>query len=388
MFSLLDIYMLAFFKSFSCCIITAKHFYSYGGDLMDLTPEERRKIYEEEKAKIEAGQQPEKEKISDSQETSTGLAPNVAGLLCYLGFWITGIVFFILEQKNRWVRFHAAQAIVVFGALFIASLILGWIPYIGPFFKVVIGITGFILWIILMVKAYNGESFRIAAAADLAEAMIGSPGRVPDYPTPPPPAENKETAPAPVMVAPAAVPAAPEHIDEKIEKKIDNFFKNKREGRITASAFAIAWSIILLVVFNFFSEYIAYYHGSSAGGVVTWTRDPFFTSDISLWLPILNTALAVAIIGHIIKIIVDKNLLNQAIHIIIDGFGMAAVITLLVVFPFDFSVIPNEAAAAGTDLGVHIVLICISIGYGISIVVRIIKLLISIIKAVVKTPAA
>jgi uncharacterized membrane protein len=319
------------------------------------------------------------------------LAPNVAGLLCYLGVWITGIIFIVLEQKNRWVRFHAAQSIVVFGVLFIASLALGWIPYIGPFFKFVIGITGFILWILLMVKAYNGETYRIAVAADLADAIVGSSGKIPDYQAPPPPAtEKKENAPtpAPVMVAPAPAPAAPAGTDEKIERKIDNFFKHRREGRITASAFAIAWSIILLVVFNFLHQYIAYYHGTSAGGIVTWTRDPFFTSDINLWLPILNTALAIAIIGHIIKMIVDKNLLNQAIHIIIDGFGMAAVITLLVVFPFDFSVIPNEAAAAGTDLGVHIVLICISIGYGISLVVRVIKLLISIIKAVVKTPDA
>jgi uncharacterized membrane protein len=357
---------------------------------MDLTPEERRKIYEEEKARIEAGQPPDKEKTTTSQETSTGLAPNIAGLLCYLGAWVTGIIFFVLEQKNRWVRFHAAQSIVVFGALFIASLVLGWIPVIGPVFKFVLGITGFVLWILLMVKAYNGESYRIAVAADLAEAMVGSPGKVPDYQAPPPPAEKKEATPAPtpVMVAPAPVPAAPGRTDEKIEKKVDDFFKHRREGRITASAFAIAWSIILLVVFNFFNQYIAYYHGTTAGGIVSWTRDPFFTSDIKLWLPILNTALAVAIIGHIIKIIVDKNLLNQAINIIIDGFGMAAVVTLLIVFPFDFSMIPNDAAAAGTDLGVHVVLIFISIGYGISLFVRIIKLLISIIKAAVKTPNA
>jgi hypothetical protein len=87
-------------------------------------------------------------------------------------------------------------------------------------------------------------------------------------------------------------------------------------------------------------------------------------------------------------IIVDKNLLRQALHIIIDGFGMAAVITLLVVFPFDFSVIPNEAAAAGTDLGVHVVLILISIGFGIGLLVRIIRLLVNIIKTVVKNPEA
>jgi uncharacterized membrane protein len=354
---------------------------------MELTPEERRKIYEEEKARIEAGQQAEKTKGDASQSTSVGIVPNVAGLLCYLGVWITGIIFFVLEQKNRWVRFHAAQSIVVFGALFIAGTVFGWIPVVGPFFSTIIGLFGFIMWIVLMVKAYQGEKFKVAVAGDLAEMMVASAGKYPEEQQPAA-AEKKEAVSTPPAAAAAPVQAAPADIEEKIDRKIDNFFKGRREGRITSSAFAIAWCIVLLVFFNFFYQYIAYYHGSSSGGVVTWTRDAFFTSDIKLWLPILNTALAVAIVGHIVMMIVDKNLLRQAIHIIIDGFGLAAVITLLVVFPLDFSVIPNSTAAAGTDLGIHIVLICIAIGYGISLLVRIIKLLISIIEALVKAPKA
>jgi len=337
---------------------------------MELSPEERQRIYEEEKARMEAREKLEQEKRAIPQDTSVNMEPNLAGLLCYVGAWITGIIFFVLEQKNNWVRFHAAQSIITFGTLFVAGMILGWIPFIGPVFSGIIGIVGFILWILLMVKAYNGERFKVPWAGDIAERMVT--GTIPDYQKPQAPPEKKEEAPP---------PAPPDDLDEKIKKKVDDVFKSKREGRITASAFAIAWSIILLVFFNFFHEYVAYYNADTVGGVVTWTRHPFFTSEIGLWLPILTTTLVISIIGHIVLIIVDRKFLRQAIHIIIDGFAMATVITLVTVFPFDFGVIPNTVAAAATNIGVTVVLICIAVGLGISVLVRLIKLLVDLAKA-------
>ncbi len=344
---------------------------------MELSPEERRKIYEEEKAKIEADEQPAQDKPKTPQDTSVNIAPNVAGLLCYVGGWITGIIFLILEQKNNWIRYHAAQSIVVFGTLFIAGMILGNIPIVGPAFSSIIGITGFVLWIILMVKAHNGERYKVVWAGDVAERMVAPSGNIPDYQKPPAPSEKEETPPPPTPSV---------DFDEKIEKKVDDFFKRKRESRITASAFAIAWSIILLVFFNFFHEYVAYYNADTIGGIVTWTKYPFFTSEIALWLPILTTTLVISIIGHTVLIIVDRNILRRSIHIIIDGFGLATVVTLITVFPFDFNVIPNTVASAATHVGVLIVLICIAVGFGISLLVRIIKLLVSIAKAATGSP--
>mgnify|MGYP003565794396 CR=1 FL=1 len=97
---------------------------------MDLTPEERKRIYEEEKSRIEA----EKKGAPESGAT-TGLEAHIAGLLCYLGFWVTGIIFLVLEQQDRSVRFHAVQSIMVFGALGVglASAIRGRNPMIDGF---------------------------------------------------------------------------------------------------------------------------------------------------------------------------------------------------------------------------------------------------------------
>ncbi len=122
------------------------------------------------------GEKPKVEPVVTGEvesKTSVGLEPNVASLLCYLFGWITGIVFLILEKENKLVRFHALQSIIVFGALTIVSTPLGWIPIVGDFFGAAIGILAFVLWIVLMVKAYQGEKYKILWAGDFAEKQVG-----------------------------------------------------------------------------------------------------------------------------------------------------------------------------------------------------------------------
>ena len=107
------------------------------------------------------------------EKTSTGLTENVAGLLCYVLGWISGIVFVLIEPENKFVRFHAIQSIVVFGALTVAGIILGWIPVIGGFFSWALSVLGFILWIVLMVKAYQGTKYKLPWAGNFAEKRAG-----------------------------------------------------------------------------------------------------------------------------------------------------------------------------------------------------------------------
>jgi len=115
--------------------------------------------------------EPEVKKETE-EKTSTGLEPNIAALLSYVLGWVSGIIIFILERENKFVRFHALQSILVFGTLNVASAVLSWIPFFGVFFGVVISILAFILWIVLMVKAYQGEKFKILWAGDFAEKQV------------------------------------------------------------------------------------------------------------------------------------------------------------------------------------------------------------------------
>ena len=112
------------------------------------------------------------------KETSSGLEPKVAGLLCYLAGWITGIVFLLIEKDNKFVRFHAVQSIATFGAIniaIIACVILGFIPFIGILFWVlyiVLAILAFVLWIVLMYKAYQEEEWNVPIAGNFARDQV------------------------------------------------------------------------------------------------------------------------------------------------------------------------------------------------------------------------
>jgi len=105
--------------------------------------------------------------------TSTGLQENVAALLCYVLGWVSGIIFLILEPKNKTIKFHAMQSIIVFGALTVITMIFGWIPIINIIINSIVGIVGFILWILLMVKAYQGGTYHLPVAGNLAERWAG-----------------------------------------------------------------------------------------------------------------------------------------------------------------------------------------------------------------------
>ncbi len=118
------------------------------------------------------GQQPGAQPQQPPQpgpKTSTGLQENVAGLLCYVLGWVTGVIFLLLENKNRFIRFHAIQSICVFGAITVIEIIFGWIPIIGWIINYIIGVVAFILWIVFMVKAYQGQMWKFPWAGKFAE---------------------------------------------------------------------------------------------------------------------------------------------------------------------------------------------------------------------------
>ena len=111
----------------------------------------------------------------------------MAALLSYVLGWITGLIFFLLD-KRPYVRFHAAQSIVVFLGLHILRSVLGamfgmgwwfgafgnWGLFtLGGFLLNLLGLLSLILWIVLMVKAFQGVRFKVPLAGDIAESIAG-----------------------------------------------------------------------------------------------------------------------------------------------------------------------------------------------------------------------
>jgi len=343
---------------------------------MELSPEERRKIYEEEKARIDA----EQKQWMTASGSTTGLEPNIAGLLCYLGGWITGIIFLVIEQKNKFVRFHALQSIVTFGVLTVASAFLNWIPVVGGFFSAVIGVLAFILWILLMIKAYQGELYKVPVAGQVAEGILPVTwgGEKPETDEEQKKAESPSASEAARPTESRKVPS--QVVSEKMEefgKRMEDYFERTKAGRIAGYSATIFWNVILLVFFSFFYQYIAWYHMEPDGSI---TGLPMLTSDYFTWLPILVTALVISVAANILLIIYDRYWLREIVQIILTVIGVVVVVNLVSIFPFDFSVIPNATAVDIVPIAVTIVLIIIAVGLGVGALVRFIKLITSAAK--------
>jgi len=107
------------------------------------------------------------------EQTSTGLQENVAGALTYALGWITGALFLVFEPSNRFVRFHAWQSVILFGALSIAWFVAVSIPLFGTIvaFVIIPPVSAF-LWLFLMYKAYNGQRYKVPYTGDMAEHRL------------------------------------------------------------------------------------------------------------------------------------------------------------------------------------------------------------------------
>lgn len=108
--------------------------------------------------------------------------PHVAAMLAYLAWWVTGILFYLVERDNRFVRFHAAQSIVAFGGISILGAVLMMTSFVLLFvwaegFQVlmmlsqIVMLAGLLVWAICLFKAFSGEYFKLPVVGDFAERM-------------------------------------------------------------------------------------------------------------------------------------------------------------------------------------------------------------------------
>lgn len=116
--------------------------------------------------------------------TSTGVEPRLAAVLSYTAWWLSGLVFLIIEPQHRGVRFHAAQSLVLFGGL---SVVIGLLSMLSVGMLVVstsafqisrilvsaVWIVAVVIWLVLMFRALKGETWRVPFVADVAEKIVG-----------------------------------------------------------------------------------------------------------------------------------------------------------------------------------------------------------------------
>jgi len=114
-------------------------------------------------------------------DSTTGLTSRTASVLSYLGWWVTGLIFWAVERRDSIVRFHAVQATITFGGLALLIVALGvfglvmlsFAPGGFLFFAVaalVVWAGSVMLWLVALWQASQGKRWRIPLAANLAES--------------------------------------------------------------------------------------------------------------------------------------------------------------------------------------------------------------------------
>jgi uncharacterized membrane protein len=113
--------------------------------------------------------------MENVKKTSLGMDENVEAALSYFLGFLTGILFFVLEKDSKFVKFHAMQSIAITIAMIVINMVLVTIlaiTIVGLILLPLIYLLEFILWIMLMYKAYKGEKFKLPIAGDFAEKQV------------------------------------------------------------------------------------------------------------------------------------------------------------------------------------------------------------------------
>lgn len=124
-------------------------------------------------------------------KSSTGLDENIAALLAYIFGWVSGLVFFLIEKDSKLVRFHAMQSImfnvlilvlsvVLWIVTFVLVLIMAALPdimgtligFLTSIIWLVFSVALLIGWILCLVRAYQGQFFKLPIIGNMAEKIV------------------------------------------------------------------------------------------------------------------------------------------------------------------------------------------------------------------------
>ena len=144
-----------------------------------------------------------------------------------------------------------------------------------------------------------------------------------------------------------------------------------RSGEIGSHIFMVLVTVANLIFFTSFHKYIAWHTTEPDGSV---TRLSMLTDGYFTWLPIAITASIIAIVAFTTMIFYDNQRFRMTAEIIVIISGVAVATSLVSIFPFDFSVIPNANAVDVVPIVVRVFFILLTVFYGAAALVMFVKL--------------
>jgi uncharacterized membrane protein len=112
------------------------------------------------------------------QPATSGLTDNMAGMLAYVTI-IPAIIFLVIEpyNRNRFIKFHAFQSLFFFIAVIVVAIVMPFIaviPFLGVLIWALVCLAEVILWVIMLLKAYKGEMWKLPVIGDIAEKQANA----------------------------------------------------------------------------------------------------------------------------------------------------------------------------------------------------------------------
>lgn len=107
-----------------------------------------------------------------ASESDTGLDSNYAGAMAYVLGLITGVIFLVVERKDGFVRFHAMQSILVFGAVVLLEIVILSVPIVGRVLNIAFAVGVAVVWVTLIVQALKGQRYKLPYFGDVAERQL------------------------------------------------------------------------------------------------------------------------------------------------------------------------------------------------------------------------
>jgi hypothetical protein len=165
--------------------------------------------------------------------------------------------------------------------------------------------------------------------------------------------------------------------EEAVKNKLDAEYNEKRGRRAFGYVWNVVWSLVFIIFFNFFSRYIAYFQFEKVDGTLQWNVYPIITAGFSKLVPLITAGLVVILIGNIILLIFDRYVLSRIVEILSSIFAIAALANIILVFPFDFNVIPYDQLSGMLSLILKIL-------FGLVIFILVILIITNFVKIVIK----
>jgi len=160
----------------------------------------------------------------------------------------------------------------------------------------------------------------------------------------------------------------------------EEIYEGRRGKRAFVHVWNILWSLVLIIFFNFYSSYIAYFQYEQSDGSLIWHKFTLLTEGFQDIVPLITAGLIIIAAGSIILLILDKYILARVMELVSAIFATAVLGNILIIFPFDFNIIPYDKVVQLLPLILKIVLGIIILIFVIQIIANFVKIIAKITK--------